>query len=128
MNPPVELSFAKTLQGILRNRCPACMKGSVFSGLYQMPSSCVGCGFLFEKEPGYFLGSVIAAYFIGAFCLVPTLILLFFWLKLEPVWIVFWGVVQIAVSHPFLFHISRLTWLYVENQMTQTLTRGSDHR
>jgi hypothetical protein len=101
------------------------MKGYVFSGIYSMNSVCPGCGFKFEKEPGYFLGSVIAAYFICAFALVPTLVLLFFVFQLEPFWIVVIGILQIMAMHPFLYRYSRLMWLFVENKMTSKLASNT---
>jgi hypothetical protein len=102
------------------------MKGHVFLGFYSMNPQCPECAFKFEKEPGYFLGSMIAAYFLCAFALVPTLVVLFFVAKAEPFWIVTIGIIQIAALHPFLYRYSRLAWLFLENKMTSTLdSRGN---
>ena len=120
------LSTVQIIKGIMFNLCPNCLKGHVFSGIYPMNPQCPECGFKFEKEPGYFLGSVIAAYFICAFTLVPTLVFLFFVWNIEPCWIVAIGILQIAVLHPFLYRYSRLTWLFLENKITNTLDKNSE--
>lgn len=119
------LGTRQIIQGILTNLCPRCMKGNVFSGIYPMHPKCPECGFKFEKEPGYFLGSVIVAYLICALSLVPTLVLLFFLWKIEPFWIVAIGILQIILLHPFLYRYSRLTWLFIEDKMTSALHKDS---
>src|SRR4051812_29342901 len=93
-------TFFEMFKGIAFNLCPNCMEGHVFSGIYPMNELCPKCQFKFEKEPGYFLGSVIAAYFICAFSLVPTLVLLFFVFNAEPFWIITASIAQIAILHP----------------------------
>lgn len=117
------LGPVQIIKGIISNLCPNCLKGHVFAGIYAMNPQCPACEFKFEKEPGYFLGSVIAAYFISAFSLVPTLVFLFFVWKADPFWIVAIGTLQIVLLHPFLYRYSRLTWLYLENRMTNALDK-----
>jgi|GEM_PF-4314640 len=46
-----------------------------------MNTRCLNCNLTFEKESGYFLGALVFAYFIGAFSLIPTLIILAIALK-----------------------------------------------
>jgi len=115
------LTFSEILKGILGNRCPQCRRGHVFSGIYAIHVSCTDCGLVFEKEPGYFLGAVLAAYFMGAFSLVPTLVIGTFIFDAEPSAVVGLGIVQIVALHPILFRYSKLTWLFLETRMTSTL-------
>ncbi len=42
--------------------CPRCGKDRLFSGLLRMNKQCSGCGLVYEREPGYFLGSTYVNY------------------------------------------------------------------
>ena len=106
---------------LLGNRCPECRKGAVFRGFFSMNRACSECGRVFEKEPGYFLGASVAAYFIGAFSLVPTLVICLLILKLDIVPTLAIGTTQMLILTPFLWRFSRLVWLYAERRMTQRL-------
>ena len=57
--------FWKRMGAIVRQRCPRCLKGKVFSGLFRMNENCPECGYRFEREQGYFLGAMYASYFIS---------------------------------------------------------------
>ena len=50
----------------LRLRCPACGRGRLFRGWFRMHAKCDGCGMKFEREPGYFLGSIYFNYGVTA--------------------------------------------------------------
>ena len=117
----LEAKVAQMIRGILGNRCPNCSGGAVFRGIYAMNKTCPACGFRFEKEPGYFLGALVAAYFIGAFTVVPTIVVTVFVLRMELSKALGIGIAQCLICHPFLFRYSKLTWLYVEGRMTQLL-------
>ena len=103
------------------NRCPACGKGTVFRGLLSMAPQCSECGLRYEKEPGFFLGASIAAYFIGAFSIVPTLIICLLILKMDIFSTLGIGTAQLLILSPLLFRYSRLLWLHAEHKMTKRL-------
>jgi len=46
----------------LRLRCPWCGGGEMFRGALAMHERCAACGLKFEREPGYFLGSIYLNY------------------------------------------------------------------
>jgi len=46
----------------LRLRCPWCGEGKLFERGFRMHARCSGCGFKFEREGGYFLGSIYVNY------------------------------------------------------------------
>lgn len=48
------LLFARAL----RLRCPACGKGRLFAGWFDMRKSCPACGVWIDREEGYFLGAI----------------------------------------------------------------------
>jgi len=45
----------------LRKRCPRCGSGHLYTSWFRMKDRCPGCGFKFDREPGFFIG----AYFIN---------------------------------------------------------------
>ena len=42
----------------LRQRCPVCGKGKIFRGWIKTYESCPVCGFVYEREPGYYTGAI----------------------------------------------------------------------
>ena len=51
-------------------RCPFCGKGKLFGGVLQMHQRCSHCGLAFEREPGFFLGSIYFNYGLTALLVV----------------------------------------------------------
>ena len=49
----------------LRQRCPKCRDGPIFSGRVRMNEFCPRCGLRFEREPGYFLGAMYFSYVLA---------------------------------------------------------------
>lgn len=42
----------------LRQRCPVCGKGKIFQGVFKTHEHCPACGFIYEREPGYYTGAM----------------------------------------------------------------------
>ncbi len=67
MNEPApRRSLWSILANTLRLRCPRCGRGKLFDGWFSMPKKCEVCGQQFEREPGYFLGSIYFNYGVTA--------------------------------------------------------------
>ncbi len=45
-------------RGMLK-RCPICGSGKLFTRWFRMKERCPGCGYLFEREEGFFLGAYV---------------------------------------------------------------------
>ena len=45
-----------------RLRCPRCGSGPLFRGWFRMHEACPRCGFSYEREPGFYLGSIYVNY------------------------------------------------------------------
>lgn len=43
----------------LGKRCPLCGSGHLFAGWFRMKERCPHCGYLFEREEGFFLGAYV---------------------------------------------------------------------
>ena len=61
----------------LRLVCPVCGRGKLFRGWFRMHRSCDSCGLVFERGPGYWLGSIYVNY--GLTALVVTVAYLALW-------------------------------------------------
>jgi uncharacterized protein (DUF983 family) len=74
--PPVG-AVATMVRG-LRLRCPRCGKGALFSGWFSMNRCCSECGRLFDRAPGYLLGSIYFNYGVTALLVVIAYFSLYF--------------------------------------------------
>ena len=66
LNSGPAMSYWTLLGRTMRLRCPQCGQGRLFSGWFRMPRQCESCGLKFEREPGYFLGSIYFNYGVTA--------------------------------------------------------------
>lgn len=103
----------KRLVAILTQRCPVCLRGRVFHSLLGMNAECAVCGIHFERETGYFLNAMLAAYVLGFLLLIPTAILLL----LQQVNVGLFAiiiVVEMVLLWPLIFRYSRVMWLHLD--------------
>jgi uncharacterized protein (DUF983 family) len=108
------------LTGIITEKCPKCGKGKVFSKkgnplLFQMPrmnERCPVCDHKFEKEPGYFFGSMFVSYAITVGEMIVFFLLAHFFVKEIVTMIVLIGILSILLS-TFNFRLSRMIWIYM---------------
>lgn len=106
------------LLNILKEKCPKCSKGKVFSKkgsvlLFSMPKMnerCSHCNHKFEKEPGYFFGSMFVSY-----ALIVGEMILFFLLVNQFIEsfitiLVLMGLI-ILLGSTYNFRLSRMIWM-----------------
>ena len=55
--------FLRALRRGAALMCPRCPE-PLFTGLFQMHQKCPGCGYLIEREQGYFIGAIYVNYAI----------------------------------------------------------------
>jgi uncharacterized protein (DUF983 family) len=92
---------ATLLWRALRLRCPKCGGAAIFLGWFAMNDRCPACGRLFNRSPGYFLGSIYFNYGLTAVLVViayfsfyfshlmsgtPLLVLLTAFIVVFPLW------------------------------------------
>ena len=65
----------------IRRRCARCGQGASFRTAFRMKESCPSCGFVFEREPGFWVGAMI----INTILSFGSLLLVF-----VGGWIAFW--------------------------------------
>lgn len=107
-------------QGIVSGKCPKCKKGNIFADKGnvflvrepKMHSHCTNCGYRFEKEPGYFIGSLYVSYGLA----VAELLSLFIIANsiFESVyWILAVMIVTLLLLSFFNFRNARTIWIYI---------------
>jgi uncharacterized protein (DUF983 family) len=103
----------RRLWALIRQRCPICLQGQVFTSLFGMHTHCPDCGVKFERETGYFLNSMFIGYSAGFLVLVPTALLLAF---LDVSILIFSVViiVQTAILTPLIFRYARIIWMHAD--------------
>jgi len=106
---------------LIKNKCPACNSAPIFSGIYSMNPKCPSCATVFEKESGYFIGAMIASYFLGVFLAFPVLLALVFYFKISMELAIGATILQTFLLQPFLFRYSRILWIRIEHQLTQAI-------
>ncbi len=65
---------------ILRQRCPACLAGSVYRSTFRMLPACQVCGHRFEHGPGYFRTATMVSAGIAVVALVGLITGMHRWL------------------------------------------------
>jgi uncharacterized protein (DUF983 family) len=100
---------------LLRQRCPNCRTGRIFTGMTRMNLTCPDCGRQFIREEGYFLGALYVSYglsmaILGAMTYGGSLLL--------PTWDLGNVVLVAAVCYiplmPWVFRTSRVIWMYCD--------------
>lgn len=94
-------------------RCPYCGKGRLFSHGYTMNDHCSNCGWIFDREEGYWTGAIainlVVAEMIGALAAVPLAIA-----QASPVLVMGIGI-PLLIALPFLFYRhSKSFWMAID--------------
>ena len=106
---------------ILKDQCPVCHQGKVFrnSNLFSfksevMNTECPVCHLDFNKEPGFYWGSMYASYGLAVMEAFMTYIICRI-CGTEPfVFLNLWIILGVMlVLSPFNFRMARLIWLYI---------------
>jgi uncharacterized protein (DUF983 family) len=109
----------KRLAALLKQRCPRCLEGSIFTGWVTTREVCPACGLRYGREEGYFSGGMDLSFFLAA----PVLAFIFlvlYQLLSSTLSMVATLLVSYAVFLPCavpLFRYSRVLWLYLDWQL-----------
>jgi uncharacterized protein (DUF983 family) len=106
------------LGAILRQRCPRCLKGAMFSGLLTTRERCDACALRFEREPGYFVGALYVSYAL-AVAVMALLFLLIRWLR--PLWpdiaVVCAALPPFLPLVPLIVRYSKVIWVHLDRRI-----------
>lgn len=108
-------SLWRILGRTLRLRCPRCGTGRLFRGWLTMEPACAHCELRYEREPGYFLGSIYFNYGVtAAIVTVAYLLGLAVW-DISPR-VLLWSLAAFCVLFPlWFFRYARALWLAWDN-------------
>lgn len=110
------------LSPALKEKCPRCSKGDLFvynhwlpfsKKPFQMKKYCPECGLKYEKEPGYFYGSMFVSYALNVGLFVICLLLYIYIFKAYYGWEYF-AVAYLAATFLLtgvIFRWSRSLWM-----------------
>jgi len=108
-SPPDTVSTA--FSRAIALKCPMCSEGKLFSGWLSMRKKCENCGFVFERDPGYFLGSTYINYGLTTLLTTWSYIVLRFVLEIDKGWLIP-GLATFCVLFPMVFfRYARSLWL-----------------
>ena len=81
-----------------------------------MHAQCPNCRYVFEREPGYFLGAVAIGYFLGVAFVVGLSVLVHAGFPdLDWEWCFLIGALLYLPFTPMVFRYARGTWMYIDN-------------
>jgi len=108
---PSNRTFRTLFWRAVRLRCPLCGQGRLYSSWLRMNAHCEQCGAKFEREAGFFLGSIYFNYGLTALLVTVTYLILFF-KRLESHPLTMAGTLAFVVLFPLWFHrYARSLWL-----------------
>lgn len=107
------------LYSIFGMKCPKCHQGDIFqdpnpyhfSNLFKINESCDHCGQKYEPEPNFYYGSMYVSYAYSVAIIVASWVIGKFVFDLSLLNIFFVIVGAMLVLTPYLFRLSRVTWL-----------------
>jgi uncharacterized protein (DUF983 family) len=115
-NPGRMATPLRICRNYLLRRCPSCGHGAIYRTLFEMRRRCPTCDVQFEREPGYFVGSMYVSYFFSAVLLglFATLVWLIWPQRLDLGYYVLIALVPFLPLTPFVQQYSRILWMYVD--------------
>src|SRR5437868_109009 len=105
------MGFWATFFRSARLRCPRCGRGRLFRGWFRMHPRCEACGLVYDRGPGYFLGSIYFNYGLTAI-LVTVLYFAAYFSELASPRMLLWGLAGFSVAFPlWFFRYARSLWV-----------------
>lgn len=108
------MNYATALSRGWNLRCPRCGQGKLFRNFFLMHHHCSECGFVYERAPGYFLGSAYINYGITCLSLTILYITLHFGLEWSNQVVTVPLVIYFVVLPLFMFRYARSLWLAMD--------------
>lgn len=117
----------------LSNKCPRCHQGKVFennnpyaSGMSKIKKECSECHLHYEKEPGFFYGSMYVSYALMAGIFITWFIIDLLFLQMDAVYLALIVMGSILSLSPVVFRWSRIIWLNFFVRYDKRLAKNLD--
>ena len=107
----IDMRFWKLLGRALRLKCPLCGRGRLFRSWLGMHRECPHCGVKFEREPGFFLGSIYINYGLTSLIVAIAYPVLLFKYRYPKQPLLVAGLVFVLLFPILFFRHSRSLWL-----------------
>lgn len=112
------VSKSSKLYSVLKHRCPRCHEGEVFVSkkafrpkFDEMYVNCSHCGLKYERETGFFYGSMYVAYGLSITISIAVFVLIYAFIDI-PLWVyLVINSVILLVMVPINFRLARILWL-----------------
>ncbi|MCB8918501.1 MAG: DUF983 domain-containing protein [Ardenticatenaceae bacterium] len=101
------------LRALLQLRCPHCLRGPIFHGVWRMHPNCPVCGAKYEREEGYFMMAIFFGYILGFVAILPFAIWLYLVGAALP-WYFFVSLTVLLILSPLIFRYSRAIWMHLD--------------
>lgn len=104
---------------LLKGKCPKCKKGDIFETkgnvfllkAPQMHARCKECNYKFEKEPGYFIGSLYISYALAVAEMLALFLAVVWFIPIEYILVlILLGLVTLSF---FNFRYARIIWIWI---------------
>lgn len=110
-----------TLTGILKQRCPRCRRGALFthsafnlSHFTEMPPACPVCGQAYEPEPGFYWGAMYISFAFSTGIMLAVGLAVYYLLGDPDTWVYTAAVAVVALlCTPLSLRYSRTLMLYL---------------
>jgi uncharacterized protein (DUF983 family) len=94
---------------LLKNKCPRCEGGEIYAAFLRMNKSCGRCGWVYEREAGFFTGAMFLDCVFLPVSAIPFVLV--FALKGEALAGGVAAVLEMLLIFPFVFRASRILWI-----------------
>lgn len=105
------MRFRRILWRSLKLRCPVCGSGKLFRGFLKMNEHCANCGTRFEREPGFFLGSIYINYGLTSLVIAIAYPVLLFTETVSERKLLLVSLAFMLIFPLFFFRYARSLWL-----------------
>lgn len=99
----------------LRQRCPVCGKGKIFSGFFKTYERCPACHFIYEREPGYYSGAVAINLIVSELLIAVIAIPLAASQTIPLVYLIILGVTLPVLLPIFFYRPTKSLWMALDH-------------
>ncbi len=93
----------------------------MFTGLFRMHERCAHCSLKYEREPGYFLGSIYINYGVTALLITTSWVTLRYGYEFEARTLLIPFAMFLVLFQVLFFRYARALWLAMDCQFDQSL-------
>ena len=110
------MAVSRKWWALLTQRCPYCCRGKLYAGALTMHERCPVCNLRFEREPGYFVGSLYFSYGMAVVILLLMLLIgSMIFPEVDLGWITLGCIALFVPFVPLVSRYARVIWMYFDH-------------